>query len=75
MSENLFIAFRQVAGLMPLRTVATVISASFGRCVVEYPNGARAEVRGAGTPGNRYFIFDGRLDGDAPTLATLEIEV
>lgn len=31
--------------------------------------------KGAGTVGQRYFVLDGRLDGDAPGLVGLEIEV
>lgn len=31
--------------------------------------------RGAGEVGKSYFIREGRLDGEAPTLTALEIEV
>jgi hypothetical protein len=32
-------------------------------------------VKGAGVVGNRYFVQDGKLDGDAPSLPALEIDV
>lgn len=58
-----------------LRTVGTCISADVGECTIQYPGGGIARVKGAGTLGQRYFVLDGRLDGEAPALDSLEIEV
>jgi hypothetical protein len=72
--RNLFKRWQNLTG-RSLRTVATVIAADFGECTVQYPGGSTARVKGYGTIGARYFILDGRLDGEAPALATLTIEV
>lgn len=72
--KNLFKRFSDLTG-RSLRTVGTCISADFGECTIQYPGGSITRVRGAGVVGNRYFVLDGQLDGDAPTLASLTIEV
>ena len=72
--RNLYKRFTDITG-RPLKTVATCISTSFGECVVQYPNGSVQTIREAGTIGHRYFIYDNRLDGEAPTLVSLTIEV
>jgi hypothetical protein len=72
--RNLFKRFSELNG-RSLRTVGTVIAADFGECSLQYPGGSIVRVRGAGTVGQRYFVLDGRLDGEAPILVILEIEV
>jgi hypothetical protein len=72
--RNLFKRFSDLTG-RSLRTVGTCISADFGECTIQYPGGSLARVKGAGTPGTRYFVQDGALDGEAPALVSLEIEV
>lgn len=72
--KNLYQRFTDLTG-RAARTVAVCVSADFGECTVQYPGGALVRVRGAGTVGQRYFILDGRLDGEAPNLPALEIEV
>ena len=72
--KNLFRRFSSLSG-RSLRTVGTCIAADFGECTIQYPSGAVVRVKGAGTPGTRYFILEGKLDGEAPSLASLIIEV
>lgn len=58
-----------------LRTVGTCISADFGECTIQYPGGGVVRAKGAGVVGTRYFVLDGKLDGEAPNLTSLTIEV
>lgn len=72
--KNLFKRFSDLNG-RSLRTVGTCISADYGECTIQYPGGSVVRVKGSGTPGTRYFVKDGALDGEAPSLATLIVEV
>lgn len=72
--RNLFKRFSDL-NCRSLRTVGTVIAASFGECVIQYPGGNVARVKGSGAVGERYFVLDGELDGEAFSLVSLEIEV
>ncbi len=72
--KNLFKRFSDLSG-RSLRTVGTCIAADFGECTIQYPGGAFVRVKGAGEEDTAYFVQDGKLDGEAPALATLTIEV
>lgn len=72
--RNLYQRFSDLSG-RSLRTVGTCISADFGECRIQYPGGSVVAVKGAGEVGTRYFVQDGKLDGDAPSLPALEIDV
>lgn len=72
--RNLYKRFSDLTG-RKLRTVGICISADFGECTIQYPGGSAVRVKGTGTPGTRYFVLDGKLDGEAPTLPALEIEI
>jgi hypothetical protein len=72
--RNLFKRFSDLTG-RKLRTVGTCVAADFGECSIQYPGGSIVRVKGAGVVGNRYFVLDGELDGSAPALGSLEIEV
>lgn len=72
--RNLYRRFSDLSG-RSVRTVGTCISADFGECTMQSPGGSLVRVKGAGVVGTRYFVLDGRLDGEAPSLASLEIEV
>lgn len=72
---NLWRRFQQLATPPRPMTVGVVVSADFGKCTVEWPGGSRLRVEGAGTVGQHYFIRDGRLDGEAPGLPTVILEV
>jgi len=72
--KNLYKRFSDLTG-RPLRTVGTCVSAAFGECTIQYPGGGLVRVKGAGTVGQWYFVLDGKLDGDAPTLTAMTIEL
>lgn len=72
--RNLFKRFSDLTG-RALRTVGTCTVADFGECTIQYPGGSTVRVKGSGVVGDRYFVLDGRLDGDAPSLDSLEIEI
>jgi hypothetical protein len=57
------------------RLVGTCVDSAFGVSLIALPGGSVIQVRGTGTVGGRYFILDGRLDGEAPNLPTLEIDI
>ena len=71
---NLYERFGALIG-RKLRTVGTCVSSTTTETILEYPGGGRVTVRGTGTPGTRYFALDGRLDGEAPALTVLTIDV
>lgn len=72
--KNLYKRFSDLTG-HSLRTVATCVSSANGESVMQYPGGSIVRVRGEGVPGQRYFVLDGALDGAAPQLVALELEV
>ena len=72
--KNLWRRFSDMTG-RSLRTVGTCVASEFGESLIEYPGGNAVKVQGTGTVGQRYFVRDGKLDGDAPNLTALEIEV
>lgn len=72
---NLWRRFQQLASPPSLVTVGVCVSADVDECTVAFPSGASLRARGAGEVGKSYFIREGRLDGEAPTLTALEIEV
>ena len=72
--KNLFKRFSDLTG-RSLRTVGTCISADFGECTIQYPGGSMVRVKGAGVESTRYFVQDGKLDGEAPALSSLAIEI
>ena len=72
--KNLYKRFSDLTG-RSLRTVVTCVSSANGESVLQYPGRSLVRVRGEGTPEQRYFVRDGALDGEAPTLVGLEIEV
>jgi hypothetical protein len=72
--KNLFKRFSAITG-RSLRTVGTCIAADFGECTIQYPGGSVVRVQGAGVEGTRYYVLDGRLDGEAPSLPSLTLEI
>lgn len=72
--RNLYRRFTDLTG-RSLRTVGIVISSEFNECTIQYPGGGLVRVKGAGVVGTRYFVLDGRLDGEAPGLGSLTVEV
>lgn len=70
--------WRQFEDLLPdspllLGTVAT--HHADGTVTVELLDGGLLRVTGNGSVGDRVFVRDGRVTGDAPTLPAVEIEI
>lgn len=70
--------WRQFEDLLPdspllLGTVAT--HHADGTVTVELLDGGLLRVTGNSSVGDRVFVRDGRVIGDAPTLPTVEIEI
>lgn len=70
--------WRQFEDLLPdspllLGTVAT--HHADGTVTVELLDGGLLRVTGNGSVGDRVFVRDGRVTGDAPILPTVEIEI
>lgn len=72
--RNLYKRFIDLNG-RSLRTVGTCVGADFGECTIQYPGGGLVRVKGAGTIGTNYFVQDGKLDGEAPVLPMLMIDL
>ena len=74
MTVNLFSQFKRLLPAQPLM-VGTVISSGSGAVVVERPGGDRVTVRGEATPGDRVFVRNGAVEGPAPALTLVLIDV
>ena len=74
MSANLFVNFRRLIPGAPLQ-VCAVISTGAGGSIVALPGGAEIRVRGTGTVGEKVFVLAGVIQGPAPNLTPLTIEI
>ena len=75
MSLNLY---RQLRDMLPepALTVATVAAThTDGTVTVTYPGGAQQRVRGDSTVGQKVFVRAGQVEGQAPNLDSVTIEV
>lgn len=55
--------------------VGDVVAVSDGTATIELPDGGRVQGRGAATVGQRVFVRDGVIEGEAPSLTVEIIEV
>jgi hypothetical protein len=71
--------FRQLIELLPQTplTIATVAADHVdGTCTVTYPGGSQTRVRGEGfAVSERVFVRNGVIEGTAPTLSAVTVEV
>ena len=78
---NLWVRFNALNESRPTLVGTVVATESWNRSVIEWPGGGQQTVSGGGTMGQRYFVTrtedgnDWRLDGEAPSLPTLNIEI
>ena len=75
MTTNLY---RQLRELLPEPTlsVATVVAEhADGSTTVQYPGGSQQRVRGVSDVGQRVFVRSGQIEGVAPSLTSITIEV
>ncbi len=74
MSANPFARLKQLLAGPPLQ-VGIVTSVADGLVTVELPSGNSVRVRGDASVGGSVFIRDGVIEGDAPALPIVNIEV
>lgn len=69
--------YKRLVSLLPARPlqIGDVVAVSNGVATVELPGGGRISARGAATTGQRVFVRDGVIEGEAPNLTVVEIEV
>lgn len=69
--------YRMLKGILPdpQLQVGTVTAVSNGVATVEVPGGGQLKARGSATVGTRVFVRDGVIEGTAPSLSTIYIEV
>ncbi len=75
-SPNLYRALRDALGLDVPVQVGTVVSVSQGVAVVELPGGDRITARGdAPAAGSMVFVRGGVIEGSAPGMSYVEIDI
>lgn len=69
--------YRQFLDLLPARPlqVGTVTATDGGTCTVQLPGGGVLQARGSATVGQSVFVRDGVIEGDAPALTVVTIEI
>lgn len=69
--------YKALLGLLPSRPllVGEVTAVEDGVATIEMPGGGVMQARGAATVGQQVYFRDGAIEGVAPTMTTVEIEV
>ena len=74
MTTNIFKIFSDLLPARPLQ-VGSVVHVDGDICTVELPGGGRLQARGTATVGQHVFVRDSVIEGEAPALPLVEIEV
>lgn len=72
--SNLFAEFKRLIPDAPL-LVGTITAVDAGGVNVELPDGATVRARGEGAVDDVVFVRDGLIEGPAPSLSVVEIEI
>ncbi len=72
--SNLFTEFKRLIPSAPL-LVGTITAVDVGGATVELPDGATIRARGEGAVDDVVFVRDGLIEGQAPSLSVVEIEI
>ena len=69
--------YHQFLALLPPRPlqVGTVTATSGDTCTVQLPGGGVLQVRGAAVVGDQVFVRDGLIEGLAPALTVVAIDI
>jgi hypothetical protein len=69
--------YKRLLALIPGQRIETgqVIATYGDGCLIELPTGAQLKVRGTAEVGDFVFVRDGAIEGPAPDLDGLEIEI
>ena len=71
---NLYKQFMDLQSPKPLEVGAVAFVVN-GMATVDLPGGGRLQARGAAQAGQRVFVRDGTIEGEAPSLTYVEGEV
>lgn len=74
MSTNAFTRLKELLAGPPLQ-VGTVVAVAGGVATIELPGGGRLQARGTATVDDHVFFRDGVIEGQAPDLTVVEIEI
>ncbi len=72
--HNLYRQFRQLLPDPPLQA-GIVVDVGASRVVIALPGGGLIHARGEATLGQTVFVRDGVIEGEAPSLPQVDIEV
>lgn len=72
--RNLYEQFRRLLPDAPLQ-VGTVTQAGTQVVIVELPGGGKLKARGSASLGQRVFVRDGVIEGQAPSLSTEVLDI
>ena len=72
--HNLYEQFRQLIPVPPLQS-GTVVGVGPGVVTIALPGGGRVKVRGSASLGQKVFVRDNTIEGDAPNLTMHIIEI
>lgn len=72
--RNIFKEFADIFPAAPLQ-VGTVLDTDGAVCTIELPGGGVLRARGDALVGQRVFVRDGLIEGDAPSLPIVTIEI
>ncbi len=72
--SNLYTQFRRLVAPAPL-LVGTITAVDAGGVTVELPDGATIRAHGDGAVDDVVFVRDGLIEGPAPSLSVVEIEI
>lgn len=69
--------YKRLLGLLPANPlqVGDVVAVDNGVATLQMPGGGQVTVRGAATFGDRVFFRDGVIEGPAPTLTFVTVDV
>jgi hypothetical protein len=71
---NPFVLFQSLLPRRPLE-IGTVTAVETGYCTVELPGGGVLRARGQARLGDKVFVRDGAIEGEAPDLPVVTIDV
>jgi len=72
--SNLYVEFKRLIPTAPL-WVGTITAISAGVATILLPDGGILTARGTGEVDDAVFVRDGLIEGPAPVLGVVEIEV
>ena len=72
--SNLYTQFKKLIPTAPL-LVGTITAIADGVAVIQLPDGSTLTARGTGSVDDVVFVRDGLIEGPAPELTLVEIDV